>query len=274
MRSLLIILLSTLVILYSSFSCAQYTCVSSGHDVTSDLPSCDYLNNTYIQCNNLTGNALNNCVCTEKLLSSIFDCESEYRLCLDSYEEDTEMQQVLANWHSECDTFINFSPTTPVLSTPTFTIMNPICDNIDSICTFGGSITRACKETYTADSQASSLSSCLCQSSLLSAASVCEYDGNITCLDYPATLTSIDLWILCPVQASTYSNPATVTSPSVSSNTIQPAASSYPFRPPSSTPPAMGSSSALRNKDGRVLASWMLASLARFTLVTAYLMFT
>jgi hypothetical protein len=75
MRLLLIILL------YSSFSCAQYSCMSS---VTSDLPSCDYLNNTYTQCNNLTGNALNNCVCTPQLLFSIFELVSSDSLRLRS----------------------------------------------------------------------------------------------------------------------------------------------------------------------------------------------
>ena len=129
-------------------------------------------------------------------------CESEFRQCLDSYEEDNEAQQVLANWHSECDKFISFKPTTPVLLTPTTTIAAyAVCTNIESICTLGGSITRDCKESYTADSQSASLSSCLCQSSLLSAASVCEYDGNITCLQKPATLSSVDLWMLCPVSS-------------------------------------------------------------------------
>ena len=72
-----------------------------------------------------------------------------------------------------------------------------VCSSIDSVCTFGGSITRACKQSYAASSSA--LTSCLCQSSLLSAASVCEYVGNQTCLSKPATLSSVDLFILCPV---------------------------------------------------------------------------
>lgn len=71
-----IILLSTLVGLYPSFSCAQYTCLSGGHSVTSDLPSCDYLNNTYTHCSSLTGDALNKCVCSQQLLSSIFELVS------------------------------------------------------------------------------------------------------------------------------------------------------------------------------------------------------
>jgi len=73
---LLLIVLHTLIIFYPTFSCAQYSCFSSGHDVASDLPSCDYLNNTYSECNDLTGNALNSCVCTQELLSSIFELVS------------------------------------------------------------------------------------------------------------------------------------------------------------------------------------------------------
>ena len=73
-----------------------------------------------------------------------------------------------------------------------------ICSSIDSVCGIGGSLTRDCKQSYTA----SALSSCLCQSSLLSAASVCEYVGNQTCLLKPATLSSVDLFILCPVNMS------------------------------------------------------------------------
>src|SRR5271154_2009429 len=154
--ALLLTTLSALLFIYASLSRAQYSCLSNGQNVASDLPSCDIVKNTYTRCNNLNGDALNNCICTQNLLSSIFEsvsispcarcgmidgessCESEYRQCLDSYEEDNEAQQVLANWHSECDTFISFTPTTPVLSTPTSTIAAyAVCTNIASICTLG-----------------------------------------------------------------------------------------------------------------------------------------
>jgi hypothetical protein len=70
---LLLILFPLVLHSFASLCLAQYTCVSSGHVVTSDLPSCDYLNNTYTSCNNLTGNDLDNCICTEQLLSTIFE---------------------------------------------------------------------------------------------------------------------------------------------------------------------------------------------------------
>ena len=115
---------------------------------------------------------------------------------MNTYDTDDDPAYVLQNWHSECDGFNNFHPTTPALSSLTATYAGgAVCTSIDSVCTIGGSITRACKQSYTA----SALNSCLCQTSLLSAASVCEYVGNKTCDLVPATLSSIDLFILCPV---------------------------------------------------------------------------
>ena len=126
----------------------------------------------------------------------IYSCENEWNACMNSYDADDAPADVLSNWHSECDGFNNFHPTTPVISSLGTTYAGGgICSSIDSVCTIGGSITRACKQSYTA----SALTSCLCQSSLLSAASVCEYVGNITCEIRPATLSSVDLFILCPV---------------------------------------------------------------------------
>jgi hypothetical protein len=78
-----------------------------------------------------------------------------------------------------------------------------VCSSIESICQVGGSITKACKTNYDAITQSSQLTSCICQSSLLSAASVCEFNGNITCLMRSAALSNIDLWYSCPVSTVT-----------------------------------------------------------------------
>ena len=128
--------------------------------------------------------------------SLAYSCENEWNLCMHTYDTDDDPAYVLQNWHSECDGFNNFHPTTPALSSLTATYAGgAVCTSIESVCAIGGSITRACKQSYTA----SALTSCLCQSSLLSAASVCEYVGNKTCDLVPATLSSVDLFILCPV---------------------------------------------------------------------------
>ena len=132
-----------------------------------------------------------------------YSCQNEWNSCLKTYDANDDPEYVLQNWHSECDGFDNFHPTTPVISSLTATYAPaPVCSSIDSVCTIGGSITRACKQSYTA----SALTSCLCQSSLLSAASVCEYVGNKTCELVPATLSSIDLFILCPVNLALISS--------------------------------------------------------------------
>ena len=136
-------------------------------------------------------------------LTYTHSCENEWNSCLNTYDVHDDPAYVLENWHSECDGSKYFVPTTPVISSLTATYAGGgICSSIDSVCGIGGSLTRDCKQSYTA----SSLSSCLCQSSLLSAASVCEYVGNQTCRLKPATLSSVDLFILCPVTLTSISS--------------------------------------------------------------------
>jgi len=131
--------------------------------------------------------------------------EKEERVCLHSYEEDTEEQQVVANWHSGCDNFITFTPTTPALTSLVSSVAPlAVCSNIESICREAGSIASSCEPSYSDVAQSSQFTSCLCQTSLLSAASVCEFDGNITCREETAALSNIALWQLCPSQAASF----------------------------------------------------------------------
>jgi len=202
---------------------ATYSCLSGHNNVASDLTACDYLTTAYLSCNTLSGMPLSSCICIPQVFTAIFDCENEERVCLQSYEEDNEAQQVLANWHAGCDDFITFTPITPALSTLVSSVAPlAVCSNIESICEEGGLITSACKSSFSAITQGSQLTSCICQSSLLSAASVCEFDGNITCLEETATLSNIDLWRLCPSQAASFAQSnAQQTSGSLSSQTIE-----------------------------------------------------
>lgn len=75
-----------------------------------------------------------------------------------------------------------------------------VCQNVAASCAEDGIITQECKLSYKDSSE--QLSSCLCQPSLLSVASYCEYFGNKTCGLVSATLTEVDLFQLCPVSQS------------------------------------------------------------------------
>jgi hypothetical protein len=150
---------------------------------------------------------LSSCICIPQVFTTIFEsvisrsspqpanktpnCESEERvICLQLllYEEDNEAQ-VLANWHSGCDDFRPLPQHSRLWSQQYPRPFVPVLSQYVRI-------TSACKSSYyyTAITQSSQFMSCICQSPLLSAASVGEFDGNITCLGEPAALSNyIDL---------------------------------------------------------------------------------
>lgn len=131
-------------------------------------------------------------------------CESEDRECYDSYVFDEPNQYVLGNWSLQCDTYTTSAFSTPTLRTPTTTIVLPAssntnaCSSIESVCETAYSI-EDCYTQFPAASQTAQFKSCACRPDFYSAASVCEYDGNITCFSRPATLARIDLWQACGV---------------------------------------------------------------------------
>ncbi|PMD41721.1 hypothetical protein L207DRAFT_582152 [Hyaloscypha variabilis F] len=91
-------------------------CVS-GSGITT-FPNCNYFSETSDQCNSYSiRSQLLACYCNQPLLNAIYNCESEARICFGDDDEDTVIQNDLATWHNLCDTYITFSPTTPLVST-------------------------------------------------------------------------------------------------------------------------------------------------------------
>lgn len=124
------------------------------------------------------------------------------KLCLDSDGSGlSDMEDVLSNWHKECDSSIAFKPTTPAIVSLTSTYNSEECTAIASACVFGSSIGADCLSSYGAATQSAQLSSCFCQGRYLSAASVCEYDLNKTCIGTTAAHSDIAIWSLCPVSS-------------------------------------------------------------------------
>lgn len=128
-------------------------------------------------------------------------CWNEWRICQNSNEGDHNAQSVLSNWHSQCDNIA--TPTTPSLTTlPASVSQCPVQvrQQFQAACTQVIAAGNACYAQYPALSQSVPYSSCVCQTSILSLASVCEYDGNKTCLGRTPTLSDIPLWSFCPVR--------------------------------------------------------------------------
>jgi hypothetical protein len=129
-------------------------------------------------------------------------------LCLESLEEDGAAEQAVANWHSECNTWIKFKVTTPALATPSV-IIAPIaeCEAIETVCKEGGDATLACKQQYgyyTALAAHPKLQSCLCKPEILSMESRCIVDGDSICLGKTAAVSNLDLWNECPVSDASH----------------------------------------------------------------------
>lgn len=119
-----------------------------------------------------------------------FSCNSEQRLCLGNNEVDIHFEQPLSIWHSECDDKVNYSPTTPVLSSITASYDVNVCRTVDLECE---SLTRervACTQTYV-EGQEAVLTSCLCAPPVLSLAYSCSVLGNVSCIQAPAHLTQM-----------------------------------------------------------------------------------
>jgi hypothetical protein len=123
-------------------------------------------------------------------------CENEMRQCGQNYAFDSSAQAVLANWHSDCDAFITFSPTTPPLTSLTSTFNLQICTALASSCLSFDVEESSCSDSYTAFTD---LKSCICRPSMLSLASECRYDGNISCKSTTAALSNIVLFRQCQV---------------------------------------------------------------------------
>jgi len=99
-------------------------------------------------------------------------------------------------WHSVCDSYINFVPTTPVLSSLTATRNNNFCrSDVVHNCLSASASNEQCIPL--ADTS-SALSSCLCQPPLILNLYTCLFLGNASCqAGTSAALTNIPLYTFC-----------------------------------------------------------------------------
>lgn len=122
-------------------------------------------------------------------------CENELRLCFLNDGEDSEMQRAISAWHSVCDSHVNFSPTTPSISSLTTTYDNDYCGNVVGLaCESEKALLEECSNII---NDATKFSSCTCQPQILKYDYTCEYLANISCYETGATLSSMWPYSLC-----------------------------------------------------------------------------
>jgi hypothetical protein len=115
------------------------------------------------------------------------------RLCFEDNWLDPSYESALSQWHSLCNTFITFSPTTPPVSTITVSY-DALCNGVEEACATAKLLFDQCDGSYTNDVH---FTSCVCQTRFLILDYSCEYLGNTSCLDILAN-TSLLLGYNCP----------------------------------------------------------------------------
>ena len=195
--------------------------------VSSYFPNCNSLSSTASVCSSLDGNQFFDCQCQPDFLNLIYDCGDEFTACADTDQVEQGVDDILTAWSSECGTGFAAAVSTaapesskaspvsktraPESSSRAAALTTPapdssslflgdtesICSDVLDACKVEASSIDGCSTSYSDSTDR--LSGCICKPDLLTIASVCEYVGNATCLDEPATLTNVDLFQLCPV---------------------------------------------------------------------------
>ncbi|KAH7025522.1 hypothetical protein B0J12DRAFT_733007 [Macrophomina phaseolina] len=181
------------------------SCIGSA---SATFPACDKANNRFSECGTITDQAkLVNCVilqgvCAQanyRAMSLLRSCEGEVQQCMLSNTFDSSFEEVIDEWHAKCDAKMASPVTTPPLP-PLSTSIEAgvglgVCSSIIESCNSWQRDASACKSSYTSSAD---ILSCQCAPSLVSLASVCEYDGNVSCILTTAATTNLWEYRNCP----------------------------------------------------------------------------
>lgn len=116
-------------------------------------------------------------------------CQGEIRQCSLSNSFDSEIETEIANWHDACAPYLPKDITTPTIAQPTRTLDQDMCIAVAESCYQLSKATDACSSSYTVPAD---YTSCRCDSSMVSLASVCRIDGGLKCLG--KTLVTSNIW--------------------------------------------------------------------------------
>ncbi|KAL1835487.1 hypothetical protein VTJ49DRAFT_6630 [Mycothermus thermophilus] len=209
-----------------------------------DFPSCRRLTKLLAECATNPAKAEDNvaCFCTQDMLNAMVHCKGEIRSCLNSYFTDTSYDNLISIWNDRCQPHLTTlypsgSITTPTLASLTATVDLDGCKTAWSACVQRDDAVRSCMRSLLTDvtqtitgwagrtrtvtrpaaatNKEEIMSSCLCQESHLSLASVCNerkyhgdqyytganangrgYDGGLCQLDWVGDFVAVILFIV------------------------------------------------------------------------------
>jgi hypothetical protein len=105
----------------------------------------------------------------------VYRCKNEQRQCFLSYEWDYGYDAEVKDWHKVCDAYTSL--VTSILPVPPTSIIPIDCTTVFASCERGNRAIQSCTRSYDS-TEPELLRSCLCDTPLLSALSVCMVDGH------------------------------------------------------------------------------------------------
>ncbi|KAH7166567.1 hypothetical protein EDB81DRAFT_919064 [Dactylonectria macrodidyma] len=167
---------------------ASFTPPTCAGDIT-EFPNCEKADSIALRCSDLSKQETIDCFCTQELLNAYIGCKGEFRQCVLGDSFDSSVDQWISDWDDACGPYLSDAITTPIASEATRTLGIDTCQTfIESCARLSASIT-SCSNAYDGPAE---ITSCRCQESLVSLASVCNIDGASDCVG--TTAITSDIW--------------------------------------------------------------------------------
>lgn len=122
-------------------------------------------------------------------LTKYFRCKGEFRQCVLGNSYDSFVEDEIANWQDACGPYLPDDITTPTAIAATRTLDEDTCQTIAESCAQMTKSITSCSSEYT---KGADLTSCRCQESIVSLASVCIIDGPESCIG--TSVATGDIW--------------------------------------------------------------------------------
>ncbi|KAH7268399.1 hypothetical protein B0J15DRAFT_578542 [Fusarium solani] len=157
-------------------------------DIT-EFPNCMKADEIARKCSNKPKQETIDCFCTQELLDAYVGCKGEFRQCVLGNSYDSFVEDEIANWQDACGPYLPDDITTPTAIAATRTLDEDTCQTIAESCAQMTKSITSCSSEYT---KGADLTSCRCQESIVSLASVCIIDGPESCIG--TSVATKDIW--------------------------------------------------------------------------------
>ncbi|KAH6879990.1 hypothetical protein B0T10DRAFT_464108 [Thelonectria olida] len=165
---------------------------------TFKFPNCEKADSVALKCSDLSKEETIKCFCTQELLDAYVGCKGEFRQCILGNSYDSSVDDLIDIWQDACGPYLSDDITTPAASEATRTLDVDTCQTIAESCGQLSASITSCSSSYDRPAE---ITSCRCQASLVSLASVCDIDGRKSCIG--ETVITSNIWEFRNCEAAT-----------------------------------------------------------------------